>query len=118
MDMKEMREKHRKEVQQYKIDYWNKLQWFLDVCGFSNVDVVLTSTGERGILRIVAKSYESNDPSEIKFYPYTKKGEISKVASGRFSLYVWERDDENIIKQLREKITLAGGADHEAETKE
>ena len=90
----------------------------INVCGFNNADVVLNSTGEVGRLRVVAKSYESNDPSEIKFYKYTKKGVLSQVACGHFSLYVWERSDTDVIKQLKEKISLAGGADHEAETKE
>lgn len=118
MDMKELRDNHRKEVQQFKTDFWNKLQELLNVCGFSNVDVILNKTGETGRLRVVSRSYDSLDPSEVKFYPYTRKGEISKVASGRFSLSLWNKDDENIIKQLKEQITLAGGTDHEAESKE
>lgn len=109
MEMRELRQQYREAVSKYRRDHWDKLQSYLNTCGFSNVDVVLVKTGDVGRLQVVSKSYDSTDPCDIKFYKYKKSGELSQVAHGQFAIYMWDRSDEEIMKQLKEQITLADG---------
>lgn len=108
MDILELKKKHREEEYQYKKDYWDKLQSYLNTCGFNNVDVIHVSTGEIGRIMIQAKSYDSVDPCEFKFYRYKKDGELSKQSTGYlFSMY--GLSDEKVIQTLQGMFSVKDG---------
>lgn len=58
-------------------------------------EVIRIEDGKKGVLKPVVKLCSYGEyPCEIKFYPYTKKGEVSKSSSG----YIFDDSPEGLLK--------------------
>lgn len=61
-------------------------------------EVIRIEDNKKGVLKPVVKPcFYIKSPCEIKFYPYTKKGELSKVASG----YIFDDSPKGLLKEYK-----------------
>lgn len=78
-----------------KLKSWHceRLKELLSTTGYDK-DVIQRRSGLKGRL-VVFKDYYSSYGYEIRFYKYTKSGELSMLSSGR----CWDLNDYEIVEE-------------------
>ena len=108
-EMMETRERTNRALQENNRKYKNFLITCLCEAGFENSKKVrIKTTGAVGVLEVEDKQYLYGGfprPYEIKFYPETKSGEISKKS--RY-IPLSQYREEDLVKQLTNLFELVG----------
>lgn len=104
MELRELAENYRKQKEQFKEEYRNKIIELLKECGFWEVDVIANNC-IRGRIKVEPKFGSAE--SDIAFHPYTKSGVLSKNSKYVGCWISFCNADEEIKTKLRHTFTIA-----------
>ena len=98
----EMIEAKQKAEEAKKQFHWRHKDYLITcLCnvGFAKSKVRVKKTGDIGVLVVEEKGYLSTHPYEIKFYPFTKSGDLSKKS--RYVAQFNQMHEKDIIRELQ-----------------
>lgn len=89
------------EMEEYKKNYRELLYGLLEKY---NLHKDCEYHGRIGIFRIIEDRYSNIRPYEVKFYPYTKNGELSTKSSGY--LIISDTKDDEVFEKYIAKVGI------------